>query len=258
LLASQLQSLLDTLYHKYNRVEFIESDPISVPHLYAKKQDIEIAAFIAAIFAWGQRTTIINKSKELLSLMDNDPHQFVLHSSDAELKRIVNFKHRTFNDTDALYFIEFLRHHYKQYDSLEMAFCMHKATTMEERLINFRSYFFSLPDFPLRTQKHISSPANLSTCKRINMFLRWMVRIDTSGVDFGIWRKIKTEDLIIPIDVHVNKVANQLGLLKQEKINWNTAVQLTNSLKAFDAFDPVKYDFALFGLGIEQKNRLKL
>lgn len=255
MLASELQSLLNTLYHKYNRVEFIKNDPISVPHMYAKKQDIEIAAFIAAIFAWGQRTTIINKSKELLSLMDNDPHNFVLHCTDVELKRVLHFKHRTFNDTDALYFIEFFKHHYQKSDSLEEAFSINNASKVEDRLIQFRNYFFSINDFPLRTQKHISSPLNLSTCKRLNMFLRWMVRKDKSGVDFGIWTNISPADLIMPIDVHVNKVANQLGLLNNEKLNWKTAIALTNSLKTYDELDPVKYDFALFGLGIEQKNK---
>lgn len=252
--SSELQNLLETLVYKYNRLEFIENDPISIPHIFSKKQDIEIAAFIAAIFSWGQRTTIINKSKELLALMDNAPHQFVLQHQESDLKKIMKFKHRTFNDTDALYFIEFFRFHYNNSDSLEAAFSRNNASNMEERLRHFRSYFFSLHDYPARTQKHVSSPANNSTCKRLNMFMRWMVRKDISGVDFGLWESIKSSELIIPIDVHVNNVANQLGLLNNDKINWNTAVQLTDALKKFDALDPVKYDFALFGLGIEQKN----
>lgn len=251
--------MLDTLVYKYNRVDFIEPDPISIPHLFTKKQDIEIAAFFAAIFSWGQRLTIINKSKELLICMDMDPHHFMLHHRESDLKRILNFKHRTFNDTDALYFISFFKHHYTLHDSLETAFNPNaKSSTdlnIEPHLLRFRNYFFSLDDAPKRTYKHLSSPANNSTCKRINMFLRWMVRKDTAGVDFGLWSSIKPSQLICPIDVHVHKTAVQLGLLKQEKINWKTAVLLTESLKQLDAKDPVKYDFALFGLGIEQKNK---
>lgn len=253
-----LHHLLDTLVYKYNRVDFIEHDPISIPHLFTKKQDIEIAAFFAAIFSWGQRLTIINKSKELLACMDMDPYRFMLHHQESDLKRILNFKHRTFNDTDALYFISFFKHHYAQHDSLETAFNpsakSSKEVNVEAHLLRFRNYFFSLEDAPKRTYKHLSSPANNSTCKRINMFLRWMVRKDTAGVDFGLWSTIKPAQLICPIDVHVHKTALHLGLLKHEKINWKTAVLLTESLKQLDAKDPVKYDFALFGLGIEQKN----
>lgn len=253
---SELKHVLDTLHLKYNRVEFIENDPISVPHLFTKKQDIEIAAFFAAIFSWGQRKTIINKSKELLMQMDMDPHQFILHHKESDLKRILNFKHRTFNDTDALYFISFFKHHYQKHDSLEAAFLQNVSTTnatIEQHLIQFRTYFFSLEESVQRTKKHISSPHNNSTCKRLCMFLRWMVRADKQGVDFGIWKAIKPSQLICPIDVHVHNTSMQLGILKNEKVNWNTALKLTEYLRALDAKDPVKYDYALFGLGIEQK-----
>lgn len=257
----ELKALLESLVDKYNRIDFIENDPILIPHQYKKKQDIEIAAFIAAIFSWGQRVTIINKSKEFLSYMDNDPYQFVIHHEESDLKPFLNFKHRTFNDTDALYFLSFFKMHFEKYDSLEYAFGTmntrqrtkdtgQRKLDMSERLVNFRNYFFSLEDYPERTKKHVSSPANNATCKRINMFLRWMVRKDKQGVDFGIWNNIKPSELICPIDVHVANTANQFGLLHDEKINWNTAVALTKTLKTFDTNDPVKYDFALFGLGV--------
>lgn len=255
---SELKELLNSLVDKYNRVEFIDSDPISVPHLFTKKQDIEIAAFFAAIFSWGQRKTIINKSVELLKRMDMSPYDFVLHHSEQELKGIMGFKHRTFNDSDALYFIHFLKFHYQKFESLEDAFIPqhknNKQTSIEHNLIHFKEYFFSLNDSLERTKKHISSPAKKSTCKRLSMFLRWLVREDDKGVDFGLWKKIKTSDLVCPIDVHVHKTSLQLGLIKTEKLQWQTAVELTEILKSFDEKDPVKYDFALFGLGIEQKN----
>ncbi len=252
---SELKNLLESLVHKYNRIDFIENDPILIPHSYKKKQDIEIAAFIAAIFAWGQRVTIINKSKEFLSFMDDDPYQFILHHSENDLKQFLGFKHRTFNDTDALYFISFLKMHYSKNDSLETAFLMDKGNgtlDLGQRLIAFKKYFFSIEDFPNRTKKHISSPDNNATCKRINMFLRWMVRKDKQGVDFGLWNNFSPADLICPIDVHVANTAKEFGLLADDKINWKTAVALTNTLKTFDAKDPVKYDFALFGLGVSR------
>lgn len=255
---NELKSLLDALVIKYNRIDFIKNDPISIPHQYKIKQDIEIAALIAAIFSWGQRVTIINKCKEFFSYMDNAPYQFIINHQDKDLKPFLKFKHRTFNDTDALYFISFLKHHYLEHQTLETAFkprdfIKTNSKNVEPYLINFKNQFFSLNDFPNRTKKHISSPESNSTCKRLNMFLRWMVRRDNSGVDFGIWNSIKPSELICPIDVHVFKTSKQLGLLNDQKINWKTALLLTEKLKEFDSKDPVKYDFALFGLGIEQK-----
>ncbi len=254
---SEIKDLLDSLVFKYNRIDFIESDPISIPHQYKLKQDIEIAAFIAAIFSWGQRITIINKSKEFLSYMGNEPYQFILNHSEKDLKPFLKFKHRTFNDTDALYFINFLTHHYAKHNSLEDAFLQNhnhaKEENVEQHLIGFKNYFFSLDDFPNRTTKHISSPLSNATCKRLNMFLRWMVRKDNMGVDFGLWRKIKTHQLLIPIDVHVANISRQLGLLNDKPLNWKQVLELTAVLKNYDRNDPVKYDYALFGLGIEQK-----
>jgi uncharacterized protein (TIGR02757 family) len=256
--SSELRNLLDSLVDKYNRIDFIEHDPVSVPHLFSKKQDIEIAAFFAAIFSWGQRKTIINKSKELLARMDMSPYDFVLGHSELDLKKIMGFKHRTFNDSDALYFIHFLKHHYQQYESLEEAFMLGKnivnQPTIEQHLIYFKEYFFHSNESLDRTKKHISSPISKSTCKRLCMFLRWLVRDDDKGVDLGLWKRIKSSQLVCPVDIHVYNTSVQLGLIKSEKVNWNTALELTEVLKSFDSKDPVKYDFALFGLGIEQKD----
>ncbi|MEQ9404443.1 MAG: TIGR02757 family protein [Cyclobacteriaceae bacterium] len=251
----KLRTFLDEKAAEYNNPSFIETDPICIPHLFGKKQDIEIAGLMAAIFAWGQRKTIINKSKEFLSLMDNDPHNFVLHHSEDDLKPFTNFKHRTFNPTDALYFIYFFRWFYQQHESLEEAFVEgeNQTETVELNLIKFFDLFFSLPDFPRRTMKHVPTPQRKSACKRINMFLRWMVRRDTCGVDFGIWDKIRMDQLICPCDLHVDRVARKLGLITRRQTDWLTALELTSSLKKMDANDPVKYDFALFGLGVMEK-----
>lgn len=240
----------------YNQPSFIKDDPILVPHLFSKKQDIEIAGFFAALFAWGNRTTIIQKSKELMQLMDMDPHDFIVNHSDNELKKLVNFKHRTFNATDLLYFVEFLRFHYSKHSFLESAFTKGLEPgdeTIENALRAFHHYFFSLPDYPPRTKKHIATPERGSTCKRLNMYLRWMVRKDKAGVDFGIWENISPSQLVCPIDLHVARVATRFNLLKRKQIDWQAALELTAHLRTLDSNDPVKYDFALFGLGIAEK-----
>lgn len=248
-----VKMFLDEMVIKYNRKDFIENDPVLIPHLFSRKQDVEIAGFFAATLAWGQRKTIINKCRELLAMMDNDPHQFILHHQEKDLKPFLNFKHRTFNATDALYYIEFLRWFYSQYNSLENGFQLSDADdTVEQGLIHFHNLFFSLEDYPKRTKKHLATPERKSTCKRINMFLRWMVRKDNNGIDFGIWSTIKPSQLICPCDVHVDRVARKLKLIKRKQTDWLTALELTSNLKKFDSVDPVKYDFALFGLGVEE------
>jgi len=252
----QLFKLLERKVAAYNNLQFIETDPIQVPHSFSKLQDVEIAAFFAATFAWGQRATIINKTKRLLRLMDNDPYNFVMHHDPTELKPIEKFKHRTFNGIDAKYFIRTLRNFYKKNNSLESAFSRHlKKTdaTVENALIGFRDDFFSLPDHPFRTYKHVASPMSKSTCKRLNMFLRWMVREDDKGVDFGLWKKIKTHQLLCPLDVHVDRIGRELGLITRKQTDWLTVLELTENLKKFDANDPVKYDYALFGIGVMEK-----
>lgn len=252
---AKLQDFFNRKVKEYNQPSFIASDPICIPHLFTKKQDIEIAGFFAAIFAWGNRTTIINKSKELMQLMQMQPHQFCLHASAAELKRLEGFKHRTFNATDLLYCIEFFKQHYTQYESLENAFMPLKKppSSVKEALSYFHHYFFSLEDAPLRTKKHISTPEKGSSCKRLNMFLRWIVRKDKAGVDFGIWKNIQPQQLICPIDVHVARVAKRFNLLDRKQTDWLAAEELTNYLKKLDSKDPAKYDFALFGLGVIEK-----
>ena len=255
-----IKQLLDQKVKQYNHIDFIEKDPISIPHLYTKQQDIEIAAFFAAIFAWGNRTTIIQKSKELLKRMDNAPFEYCTQHQVKDLKKLIGFAHRTFNDRDLLYCIAFFKHHYANQKSLETAFFMDqdsgkKVKTVAAGLVNFKNYFFSLEGAPYRTKKHIASPENGSTCKRLNMFLRWMVRKDQHGVDFGLWKTISPADLIIPIDVHVARVSRSFGLISRPQIDWLTALELTEYCRTLDARDPVKYDFALFSLGVTEKIR---
>ncbi|MBS1916394.1 MAG: TIGR02757 family protein [Bacteroidetes bacterium] len=256
MITEELKIFLDKKVDEYNQPFFIKDDPISVPHRFSKKQDIEIAGFFSAIFAWGNRTTIIKKTEELLSLMDNAPYNFCLHHSDEELKRLLQFKHRTFNPTDLLYFVEFFKSHYSNNNSLETAFTKwmdkHDKTT-EQALNGFYNYFFQLADAPLRTRKHIAAPQKNSSCKRLNMFLRWMVRKDNKGVDFGIWKKISPSQLICPIDLHVARVVKKFGLLERNQTDWNAALELTAHLRTLDNSDPVKYDFALFGLGAVER-----
>ena len=255
-----IKQLLDQKVKQYNHIDFIEKDPISIPHLFTKQQDIELAAFFAAIFAWGNRATIIQKCKELLTRMDNAPFEFCTQHQAKDLKKLAGFAHRTFNDIDLLYCMAFFKQHYTTQKSLETAFFKdHKTSkslkSVEAGLINFKQYFFSLEDAPHRTKKHIASPKNGSTCKRLNMLLRWMVRKDQHGVDFGIWKAISPADLIIPIDVHVARVSRTFGLISRPQIDWLTAIELTDYCRTLDPRDPAKYDFALFSLGVTEKIR---
>ncbi|SEK56184.1 TIGR02757 family protein [Parapedobacter koreensis] len=285
-MAFDIKYFLDRKVDEYNRPAFISDDPICIPHRFARAQDVEIMGFLAAVLAWGQRKTIINKCTELIARMDGAPFDFVRHHQAADLKQLLGFKHRTFNDTDLLYFINFFRTHYAQYDSLEDAFIPYVADgefraaymeahssvdgdtplassvcylnklkappfSVEQALNHFRTHFFGLPEYPLRTRKHISSPLQNSACKRLNMFLRWMVRQDDNGVDFGLWKRISPAQLVCPCDVHVERVARKLGLIHRKQSDWKTAMELTGNLRLLDANDPVKYDFALFGLGVE-------
>jgi uncharacterized protein (TIGR02757 family) len=248
--SSEIKELLDLKSDQFNRPAFIKNDPISIPHRFRKKQDIEISGLFAATLAWGQRKTIIANCNKLMDLMESAPHDFIMNHTENDLKRFAEFKHRTFNPTDLSYFLRFFKWYYSSYASLEDAFV---ADTIEAGLVNFHDLFFSLPDFPKRTIKHVSTPARKSACKRINMYLRWMVRDDHRGVDFGIWKKIKPSQLICPCDVHVDRVARKLKLIKRKQVDWQTALELTTNLRTFDPLDPVKYDFALFGLGVEEK-----
>jgi uncharacterized protein (TIGR02757 family) len=253
----RLKEFLDRKVEEYNQPAFILNDPISIPHRFTKKQDIEISGFFAAIFSWGNRTTIIQKTNDLIQRMDNTPYEFCLNHNARDLKNLATFKHRTFNATDLLYFIAFLQYHYRNHQSLEDAFFQKISTTpsfegepVAAALDRFYNYFFSLEDAPSRTHKHIASPQKKSTCKRLNMFLRWMVRQDDKGVDFGIWKKISQSQLICPIDLHVARVAKRFNLITRKQIDWLTALELSDHLRKLDKNDPVKYDFALFGLGV--------
>jgi uncharacterized protein (TIGR02757 family) len=253
--AGDLKQFLNKKVDKYNQPSFVLDDPISIPHLFSRKQDIEIAGFFAAIFSWGNRTTIIQKSKELMQRMNMSPHEFCQNYNKNNAKKLRGFKHRTFNEDDLFYFVEFFHLHYKNSDTLETAFSEwmnDKDENIEKVLNGFKKYFFSLEHLK-RTEKHISSPSQKSTCKRLNMFLRWMVRQDNKKVDFGIWKKISPGQLICPIDVHVARIARKLKLLKRKQTDWLAAIELTNNLKRLDVHDPAKYDFALFGLGALEK-----
>jgi len=247
----EIYQLLEEKYNQFNRSSFIASDPISVPHLFTKKQDIEIAGFISATIAWGQRKTIINNGNSFVQLMDMEPYDFVLHHSQQDLNRFTDFKHRTFNGIDAKYFITALKHIYTQHKGLESVFAQH-SNNMQQSIAHLKSVFFEI-DHPHRTQKHISDPLKNSAAKRINMYLRWMVRKDNRGVDFGIWDKISPQHLMCPLDVHSGNVARKLGLLTRKQDDWKATVELTESLKKMDSNDPIKYDFSLFGLGVFEK-----
>lgn len=252
--------LLEHLVEKYNHPDFIEDDPISIPHQFSKLQDIEIIGFWVAMLAWGQRSTIISKSKELLELMDNTPHDFVLNYQESDLKPFLKWKHRTFQPTDTLYFLDFFQRYYTENHSLELAFAKHISESDQhvgKVLEGFHQLFFDHENAPKRTQKHVATPARKSTCKRLNMFLRWMVRRDNKGVDFGLWKQIKPSQLLMPLDVHVDRVARKFNLIERKQTDWQTVLELTEKLRQFDSSDPVKYDFALFGYGLEMKKNTR-
>jgi uncharacterized protein (TIGR02757 family) len=252
--STDLYSFLEEKYDQYNRHSFIETDPISIPHLFDKQEDIEIAGFLAATIAWGQRTTIIKNAKKLMLLMDNAPFDFVMNHSKNDLNRLNNFKHRTFNQIDCVFFIQSLQNIYANYNGMEKLFAggLTDNNNMQNAINYFKTVFFEI-EHSTRTQKHISDPMKKSAAKRINMFLRWMVRKDKRGVDFGIWKNISPADLHMPLDVHSGTVARKLGLLQRAQNDWQAVVELTEVLKQFDPKDPVKYDFALFGLGAFEK-----
>lgn len=250
-----LKKLLDDKARLYNQPGFIANDPICIPHSFTKKQDIEIAGLFAATLAWGNRTTIINNCRKLMHWMDNAPHDFIRNHTDKDLRPFVHFVHRTFNATDLLYFISLLQYHYASHDTLEAAFVPGKQYAeehIEQALLHFHDYFFSI-EYPERTRKHVPTPRRNSACKRLNMYLRWMVRNDKNGVDFGIWKLIRPHQLICPLDVHVARVACRLELIDNEKSDWRNAVLLTERLKEMNPQDPAVYDYALFGMGAEER-----
>jgi uncharacterized protein (TIGR02757 family) len=248
----ELKLFLDEKFQLFYIKDFIANDPLSIPHRYSKQQDIEIMAFWTAVISWGNRKSIINSANNLARLMEDRPYDFIMHHNDRELMRFESFIHRTFQPTDALGFIQFFKRHYSNYDSLEDAFLIDgKCPDIKSSLISFHQYVFSDEDHvAARTKKHIASPLNQSTCKRLNMFLRWMVREGKSGIDFGLWHRIHASQLMMPLDVHVDRVGRHLGLITRQKSDWTTVEELTANLKKYDPEDPVKYDYALFGMGV--------
>ncbi|HEB62139.1 MAG TPA: TIGR02757 family protein [Bacteroidetes bacterium] len=253
---AQIKEILDKYYIKYNNPDFIANDPISIPHRFSLKQDIEITAFWTSMIAWGRRNMIIKNATRLFELMDNSPYDFIVNHKEKDRKRFLDFKHRTFQPTDTLYFLEFLQWYYRHNESLETAFSQWIKPDVENiktALTGFHDLFFSLKDAPDRTKKHVATPERKSTCKRLNMFLRWMVRKDDNGVDFGLWKEIHPAQLMIPIDVHVDRISRHLGLLTRKQRDWLAVEEITSNLKKIDSDDPVKYDFALFGIGVMEE-----
>ena len=250
-----LKEFLEEKYHLYNKKNFIESDPISIPHLFTKKQDIEVAGFLAATIAWGNRKSIITNANKLMQWMDLAPYDFIVNAKTKDFKQFEKFVHRTFNGNDCIFFLQSLQNIYKKNESMETLFMkgLHSEDeNIKNGIISFRTAFLK-PKHLKRVEKHISDPAKKSSAKRLCMFLRWMIRDNKSGVDFGIWKSIKPSQLCLPLDVHTGNVSRALGLLKRTQNDWQTVEEITNVLRNFDSKDPVKYDFALFGLGVFEK-----
>ncbi len=250
---SELKEFLDNKVIQYNNPKFIESDPIQIPHQFTKKEDIEISGFLTATIAWGNRKMIINNAHKMMELLDNSPYDFINNHKPNELKSLENFVHRTFNGNDLIYFIKALQHIYKNHGGLETVFLSNLENNSTQKSIHqLKKVFFEL-DHLSRTQKHISDPLKGSAAKRINMFLRWMAREDNAGVDFGIWNSIPPSSLSCPLDVHSGNVARKLGLLSRKQNDAKALTELDRKLRELDSNDPVKYDFALFGLGVFEK-----
>jgi len=249
----ELKEFLDEKVELYNRPSFIELDPVSIPHRYSKKEDIEISGFLASTIAWGNRKMILKSSVRMMEILDDSPFEFIVNSSDCELDRAIRFVHRTFNSADLAYFLQALRHIYRNKGGLEKIFETHKTSDSLQTAIHaLHRLFFELPH-EKRTERHVSDPFKGSAAKKINMFLRWMVRKDNRGVDFGIWESISPSILSCPLDVHSGNVSRKLGLLKRKQNDAKAVSELDIALRAMDSQDPVKYDFALFGLGVFEK-----
>lgn len=251
-----MRDFLEQKYRQYNRLTFIDSDPIQIPHLFEDPEDIEISGFLAATIAWGQRRTIITNMTGLLDRMNHTPYEFILYGGNDDFERLRDFKHRTFNGADCHFFLQSLKHIYKHHGGLRRVFegAYSKNRDIREALVAFREVFFDIPH-PERTRKHVADIRKQSSAKRLNMFLRWMVRRDTQGVDFGIWQNIAMSDLYMPLDVHSGAVARQLGLLQRKQNDWKAVEEITEKMREFDPQDPVKYDYALFGMGAFEKIR---
>jgi uncharacterized protein (TIGR02757 family) len=251
--SNKIKFFLDENYRKYNNISFIATDPVSIPHRFSRKEDIEIAGFLSATLAWGQRVTIINNAEKLLSLMNSLPYDFIMNFRESDLEFFRGFVHRTFNYSDLCTFFFALKNIYQNHGGIEKVFTTGISKGgMDIAIAHFRHTFLEV-DHERRSRKHISNPLSGSSSKRINMYLRWLVRKDESGVDFGLWKGIRSDQLICPLDVHSGRVARKLGLLGRKQDDWKAAEELTEKLRQFDPSDPVKYDFALFGLGVFEK-----
>jgi uncharacterized protein (TIGR02757 family) len=248
----ELFEFLELKHDQYNQPSFIDCDPISIPHLFSKKQDIEIAGFLTATISWGSRKSIIASATKLMQMMDCDPHSFIMEFTENHLAPFRKFVHRTFSGEDCIFFLRSLKNIYSRNESLEKLFLPVNDHGMNLAIHQFRVEFLSTPH-QKRVEKHIADPFSGSSAKRINMFLRWMVRRDSNGVDFGLWKQISPSKLICPLDVHVGNVARKLGLVTRKSNDWKAAEELTLNLCKFNHADPVKYDFALFGLGVFEK-----
>ena len=247
---SELYNFLEEKVKQYNHPRFIETDPIQVPRQFSKKENIEIAGFLSATIAWGQRTTIIKNAQRLVQGMDNDPYGFLINTTEDDWMHLSGFKHRTFNSSDLFFFLKSLQNIYKYHGGLENVFTsgFQIDETIYSALAYFRNVFFEI-ESPHRTQKHVSDVTRNSSAKRLNMFLRWMVRNDDSGVDFGLWQSIPASALMLPLDVHTGNISRGLGLLQRTQNDWKAVMEVAKKLVEFDPTDPVKYDFALFGIG---------
>ena len=249
----ELKDFLDSKVEQYNHPRFLESDPIQIPHRFTKKEDIEISAFLTATIAWGNRKSIINNANKMMQLLENSPYDFVLNHTENDLEKCNGFVHRTFNSTDFTYFIQSLKNIYKNHNGLEQTFALYsQETTVQPGISSFKKTFFELPH-QQRTTKHVSDPLKGSAAKRINMFLRWMVRNNDTGVDFGLWKSISPAQLSCPLDVHSGNVGRKLELITRKQNDAKALTELDSSLRELDPLDPVKYDFALFGLGVFEK-----
>ncbi len=253
-----IKKLLELKSEQYQTPDFIKSDPIAIPKKFISQQDIEITAFWIAMLSWGNRKSIINSGLKLIELFQYHPYDFILNHTEKDRAVFLDFKHRTFQATDSLYFLEFFQWFYKNHSSLQDAFVsdeVYSEDNVEQALIQFHQFFFSLNDAPKRTRKHVASPAKNSSCKRLNMFLRWMVRPSSTGVDFGLWERISPSQLLIPLDVHVHRTALNLGLISRKQADWKATLELSQKLKVWKPEDPCYFDYGLFGLGLESRQK---
>ena len=247
---TELKEFLNSKVEQYNNPKFIETDPIQVPHEFSLKEDIEISGFLTATISWGNRKSIIKNSKHMMELLDHSPYDFIMNHKESDLEKLKSFVHRTFNGEDLIQFLKSLNHIYKNHNGLESIFNQYaEKQSLQTSIAHFKFIFFEIEHLS-RTQKHISNPLKNSAAKRINMFLRWMVRQDHAGVDFGIWKSLSPSQLSCPLDVHSGNVARKLGLLTRKQNDAKAVAELDANLRILDKNDPVKYDFALFGLGV--------